>query len=251
MFQLNKKMWIVKNAYVLVTGLQENERILQEVAKEIQYIAPEDFAGEKIYVYHKMNYVEPYEKFDEIKKLQTVIKNATGLRANFKGIVAIDVQEWLDHLKDEYFLITLKFLYDHLQFGWHYIFTVGNKDKTSAMKFVLLLARYFKPYIIEMAPFGNQAFLEEYAQRYMEDTGKTFALDTLKKFVRLLGAMDEDELKDLEIVKNIIRDIADSTNKKVIGNRELKTYLAQGDSLMNLLLPMLKMESDRGGMRND
>mgnify|MGYP003317310147 CR=1 FL=1 len=59
------------------------------------------------------------------------------------------------------------------------------------------------------------------------------------------------QLKDLEIVRNIVRDIADSTNKKLIGTREFKAYLLQSDSLMNLLVPGLRFEMEKGGLRNE
>lgn len=251
MFQFNNRIWKVKNTYVLVTELSENERIIQEFATSFKNLNPDDFDGEKAYVYHKMNYVEPYKDFYELKKLQVAVKAATGMRANFKGIIAIDVKEWMGHLKEDYFLVTLKFLYDQLQYGWRYVFTIGNQDKACSKDLIMLLARYFKPYIVEVTPFSCEHMLEDYIQNYMEEAGKAFSLDAQRKFVSILLNMQDDELKDLEIIKNIVKDIADSTNKKVIGHRELKTYLSQADNLMNLLMPSLEIGAKRGGVRNE
>lgn len=251
MFQLNNKIWKIKNAYVLVTELSENERMIQEFAENARNVSPNDFVGERLYVYHKMNYIEPYKEFNELKKLQVAVKSATGMRANFKGIVAIDVQEWLGHFKEEYFLVTLKFFYDQLQHGWRYVFTLGNNDREDCKDIVLLLARYFKPYIVEVTPFGCEGILEKYVQKYMEETGKVFTRDTQKKFVTLLLSIQDNELKDLELIKNIVNDIAESTNKKIIGSRELKMYLTQGDSLVNLLMPSLVNSVEKEGVRNE
>ena len=70
MFQFSNRIWKVKNAYVLVTELYENERIIQELAESFSVLSPNDFEGERTYVYHKMNYVEPYIDFYELKKQQ-------------------------------------------------------------------------------------------------------------------------------------------------------------------------------------
>ena len=251
MFQLTNKIWKTRNAYVLVSEINENERLIQELADEFRYLSPNDFAGEKRYVYYKMNYVEPFKEFNELKKLQIAVKTVTGMRANFKGIVAIDVQEWMSHFKEDYFLITLKFLHDQLQNGWRYVFTVGNRDKLECKQLIVILARYFKPYVIEITPFNSKYLLQDYVMRYLAEVGKDFSLDTHRKFVNLLLEVKDEELKDLEIVRNIVRDIADSTNKKLIGTREFKAYLMQSDSLMTLLVPDLRFEMEKGGLRNE
>ena len=87
MFQLTNKIWKTRNAYVLVSEINENERLIQELADEFRYLSPNDFAGEKRYVYYKMNYVEPYKEFNELKKLQIAVKTVIVIIYNVVSFV--------------------------------------------------------------------------------------------------------------------------------------------------------------------
>lgn len=250
MFQMTAKVWKMKTAYVFVTEMRENERLVQKFATGCHMMCPEDFAGEKLYVYHRLNYVQPCDDFLELKKLQSAIKGVTGLRANFRGIVALDVQEWLGHLNEEYFIIALKFLHDHMHHGWRYVFTVGDGGAGETRRLMVLLARYFNPCIVEATPFRDAECLEVHIAEYIGLAEKRFDADTRRKFAELLVSSRNENIRDLEVVRNIVFDVAGSTNAKVIGNRELRNYLAQPLCLMNLLCPRNIEKTRRGGKCN-
>ena len=99
---------------LLRTDIVEPEILIRLLAAETSKRFPAAFKGEVPQVFYRMRYVPPYETFQEIRNLILQIRNATGIRSRFHGMIAIDVSEYKGHEDEEFFTILLKYLYDNM-----------------------------------------------------------------------------------------------------------------------------------------
>ena len=121
-------LWEDADAVFLITGMEENERFAKELAQAQMKVTPERFDGVFPIVYQKMLYTAPFEKFHGLRQLASQIRDATGLRACYRGIVGLDLTDWFGHEQEEYLKITFKFLHDHRQM-WKLLFTVRKRRR--------------------------------------------------------------------------------------------------------------------------
>ena len=69
-----------------------------------------EFYGDVKYLEFLLNYCQPGEYFSELQRLIDEINNAAGFRNEFKGIVFIDINEWLDHFEEKHFVSLMEYL---------------------------------------------------------------------------------------------------------------------------------------------
>ncbi len=85
-----------------------------------------DFYGDVKYFEFLLNYCEPGENFTEIRRLMTEVNNAAGFRNEYKGIVFIDIDEWIEHFKEKHFISFLDYLSDNSD-NWLVILSVSDR----------------------------------------------------------------------------------------------------------------------------
>ena len=99
-----------------------------------------DFYGDVKYFQFLLNYCEPHSGFSEINRLMGEVKQAAGFRSKFKGIVHIDVREWLGHCEEKYFVELLNYLADNSN-DWMIVISVrsnaAKKEEIRSMQTVL------------------------------------------------------------------------------------------------------------------
>ena len=120
---------------LLITGLYNND------------YAARKLAGDNDAVIFKLGYTPPYEKFEELKRLQLKTKDID-LFSIGKSYIIMDISEWVGHENEEYFVITMKFLHDHA-YKWQYIFTVDNYGMSKVKSMLNMLSRHLKGEVIE------------------------------------------------------------------------------------------------------
>lgn len=98
---------------LLDTDIVEPELLVRNIAENVCEAYPECFQGETAMVFFRIRYTPPYEKFTELKRLILQIRQATGIRSRFRGMVCIDASEYRGHEEEEYFTVLLKYLYDN------------------------------------------------------------------------------------------------------------------------------------------
>ncbi len=188
---------------VVSTDLTEAESLIKVLAEEEKNRAPHTFAGKESCVYFKLPYIPPCEPFKELRRLILRIREKTGLRANFRGVVAIEVSEWIGHEREEYFTVLLKYLYDHRTF-WR-IATVLNRCTSNQInRFLSDCSRYITPRLFTINVFGDHDTLcgliyYEFTQQNRQIT---------KEAARLLATtLARKELKDARSLTLIERTV--------------------------------------------
>lgn len=100
---------------LLDTDIIEPELLVRIIADAVSEEYPECFQGEASLVFFRLRYTPPYERFTELRRLILEIRQATGIRSRFRGMLCIDTSEYKGHEDEEYFTILLKYLYDNAQ----------------------------------------------------------------------------------------------------------------------------------------
>jgi len=228
------EFWNTKNTFILLSGLVENELILKLLGHKLSQRYPRDFAGETAIVYCKVGYVSPFDKFVEIKKIISAVNSKTGLRKEFKGIVALDLKEWLDHYEDEYLTILLKFLHDKLEDGWKYVFTFGSANEYEIKPLLRLIARYLNPLVMSYYPLRDKDLINTMIKG--AGRGKNIHIEE-KAINRLMDGlnMEFEKTLDVESIRNILIDMIGRSNKETITIKDVESYMDDKYSLLNLL----------------
>ena len=219
----------------LVTEMKDNDKIVKSISEQTYANNPGIFEGDDPYAYYKMKYVPPYDSFGELRHLILRIKNSTGLRYEFKGIVAIDLFEWLGHENDEYFDVTLKFLYDHRNI-WKYIFTFKDAP---AEKLNLMYDRainFFRIMIIDKCLFNHMGELKIYLRDSFDKQNVRHDASAIDMLAGIFSDKDAKNIKSYEKINMIVQDIADNSPDKIISDKIIAKNLGENRLVLNMLL---------------
>lgn len=219
-------LWDGKDAVFLVTEMSENERLVQDLARAQAQHNACAFDGQRPAVYHKLLYVPPYETFTGLRQLSAQILADTGLRACFRGIVALDLSEWLGHETDEYLKITFKYLHDHRN-GWKLLFLAGNCPAQRLSPLVQAAAPYLRLRRRQLCLFRDVDLLGRYIAAN---------LPADRNACRLLTevCMRTPALHDCAALEQIFGDLAPEPGKRVT-TRQLREYFQDDSSLPAML----------------
>ena len=84
------------------------------------------------------------ERFEaEIDRFKNAVLNAAGFRNEFKGVICINIDEWVEHIEDRTFVRFLDYLSANT-FDWHIIFSIENRKQKQIEKAEALLSMYFR-----------------------------------------------------------------------------------------------------------
>jgi len=99
------------------------------VALLAEYLSEEkvkDFMGEAKFIEFKLGYNSSDESFSELKRLHEAIKKNTGHRYDYRGILCVNIDEWIVHSTELYFLDFLEFI-DYNRKSILTVFTTHSK----------------------------------------------------------------------------------------------------------------------------
>lgn len=165
-----------------------------------------DFYGDTKYFEFLLNYCEPKEYFTEIERLMIEVRNAAGFRNEYKGIIYIDIDEWVGHCEEKHFTDFLEYLSDNSD-NWLVILSVSSRDDDKLEPMLSLVSAYLRvePLTIE-APTVDElsAYLFDLLKAYgftLEGSAKA----CLTKTVRLL--CENTHFDGYKTVKRLAQDV--------------------------------------------
>lgn len=94
------------------------------------------FYGDVKFFEFKLDYCEPHSNFTELYRFIESVQAAAGFRNEFKGIIRINVDEWVGHHTEKHFLDFLQFLQMNTSY-WMIVMTLSNhreSDETKEME---------------------------------------------------------------------------------------------------------------------
>lgn len=143
------------------------------------------FYGDVKFFEFKLEYCEPHSDFTELYRFIESVQAAAGFRNEFRGIIRINIDEWVGHHKEKHFLDFLQFIQTNTSY-WLVVVTLSNhreNDETKAME--SLVSMYLRIVKITLHLPDNKelvGFMEEYFAKYgleLDDSAKPMLEDSL------------------------------------------------------------------------
>ncbi len=145
-----------------------------------------EFYGDVKYFEFMLNYCRPEEPFTEITRLMSQVNVAAGFRNEYKGILFIDVDEWLGHFNEKHFISFLEYLSDNSD-DWMVVLSVlgGKKQQARDMETVLSAFLRIETITVEEPTtpellYYFEHLLERYGFSLSED-GRELVVKTVEK----------------------------------------------------------------------
>ena len=167
-------LWITKPGYGktnllnLISEYLDSERLME-------------FYGDVKFFEYSLKY-RTNERFEEeFNRFTGAILNAAGFRSEFKGVICIDIDEWIDHIDDRNFIWFLEYLSDNT-YDWHVIFSVSSPKQNKIDKVEVLLSTYFR---IEKVTF-KMPETEELLE-YIKDNVSMYGFNISEKALKILN----------------------------------------------------------------
>jgi hypothetical protein len=90
-----------------------------------------------------LNYCPSGEHFSELQRLMNEIDNAAGFRYEYRGIVYIDIDEWIGHFEEKHFVSFMEYLSDNSD-SWLVVLSVSNKNKEQIDNMETFISAYMR-----------------------------------------------------------------------------------------------------------
>lgn len=87
-----------------------------------------EFYGDVKFFEFVLSYTPPSAPFTELQRLMDAVTAAGGFRSEFKGMIRIDIDEWMDHYGERYFATFMEYLAAHKD-KWFVILSVTETSE--------------------------------------------------------------------------------------------------------------------------
>ena len=139
-----------------------------------------EFLGERKFFEFRPEYCSEREEFPELNRFVNKLAEAAGFRNEYKGIICIELDEWVEHYKEKYFTVFIEYLEEHCD-NWLLVFSVNRAD-TSVEELFAYLSMYFRLDKVELSMPTGEEYIE-YLEEFLGEQG--FALAKAAKEVLL------------------------------------------------------------------
>lgn len=102
-----------------------------------------DFYGDVKFFEFLLSYCPPNRHFTELERLMDAAHNAAGFRSEFRGVVHINVGEWLDHYEEENFVSFMEYLAINSD-KWLIVLSLYSDDEEKLHNFTAFLSMYIR-----------------------------------------------------------------------------------------------------------
>ncbi len=161
-----------------------------------------DFYGNVKFFEFLLNYAHPDQEFRELQRLVDEAQNAAGFRSQFRGVVCVDIHEWLDHYREKHFISFLELLASHCE-DWLIVLTVQEAEESKIGALYAHLSMFLRVERLDLKLPENPELLE-YVERklagqglYLQEQDKALLLQTVEK---LRGNRLFDGFKTLDML---------------------------------------------------
>ncbi len=129
--------WIAKSG----VGKTNLLKLLSEYLYECGNLM--DFHGNVKYFEFMLDYCPPERPFGEIQRMINEVRAAAGFRNLYRGIISVDIEEWLGHCEEKHFISFLEYLSSNSE-DWLIVFNVTGEKEDEIKKAESILSMYFR-----------------------------------------------------------------------------------------------------------
>ncbi len=219
---------------ILITNRTDIECFVKKIAVKRYYTHPHEFAGEELCVNYKFRYELPCHTFHELKNYILRVKDSTGLRSDFRGIIAVYMDEWIGHEEEEYFDVFIKYLSDHQKYK-KYIFVIQGKSMNDYYKMIYKIMKYIKVEVKEECISEDNEELAQLIFTSMEK--KNIVIDSMVVdwLIKTVYTKYKIDLFNENLRESILNDLAIYTNKDKMTKTSLLEYMDKEKTILGLL----------------
>lgn len=221
---------------VIETDLRESEALMHRLAAEAAREQPEAFAGREPCVYLRLRYVPPYGAFEELRRLILRLREAAGLRADYRGVVALEATSWLGHEQEEYFTVLLKYLYDH-NTHWRTAMILQEHTPAGIRRFLTACAAYITPRHVPLRIFSDRKWLDRVLQESFERRGYILQPDARALLTEEMTRTELEKARGTALLDRITRELICSADTcRRITREQVSKYLDDPGSAPSMLM---------------
>lgn len=232
---------------VIATDLTEGEAFVKTLAEVEKRRSPRTFAadGKADCVYFKLPYVPPCEPFHELRRLILRVRENTGLRANFRGAVAIEVNEWLGHESEEYFTVLLKYLYDHRSI-WNIGLVLNHRDPEKIKRLLFQCSKYITPCLYEFPVFDHPETLCALLRYEFFHQKGSICPEATELLATALARKELNNYRSLTLLERTAEELSLRCREdQSLGAEAVRAYLSDPDTTLTMMagMPLLNERS--------
>lgn len=149
------------------------------------------FYGTVKYFEYYLEYVPDKNNFHEIAKIAEKIRDAAGFRSEYKGLLSIELDEWVGHFHEENFINTMKYLAS-MEDDIMFIFNIHNYDQEAVNDLMGLLVLFFRLEAIEMN-LPDSEELATYMKHEIQEYGLNLDADAEEMIIASVNRLREDQ----------------------------------------------------------
>lgn len=130
-------LWVAKSG----TGITSLLKLTAEYLSKLDNLM--EFYGDVKFFEFLLSYCPPDHSFTELNRLMDEVHNAAGFRSEFKGIIHINIDEWLRHYEEKHFISFMEYLSAHSD-NWLIILSVSSANRELVHNLNAFLSMYLR-----------------------------------------------------------------------------------------------------------
>jgi len=186
-------------------------------------------SGEPVLI--KFSYVKPYENFNELKKIQLHMHRA--LQNDPSNFLVLDLSEWVYHSDEDFFKITMRFLYDFRSL-YRPCFIASMERESQLTDLRDVLAHYFNIEVIEDHCLDREEDMINYLHYCLDNLSDTACKNLTTRILKLPKSS-----RNYLILDRVVDDINETAEGRKITGRMVEKIF---DS--NIALKSVEMDVD-------
>ncbi len=126
------------------------------------------FYGDVKFFEFYLEYCEPNMPFKEIQRLMNEVQVAAGFRNEYRGMIHIDVSEWVGRAREKHFLTFLEYLSENSD-NWLIVLSMPKKENKDSKEMEAIINSYLRVETIVLDMPETEVFVDvccEYLSRY-------------------------------------------------------------------------------------
>lgn len=125
------------------------------------------FQGEREFIEFRFEYCSEDESFKELNRFVNKLSEAAGYRSEYKGIICIELDEWLERFKERYFSVFTEYLEEHCE-NWLLIFSVNGGEEKKIEELCAYLSMYFRLDSVKLSVPTSEEYMD-YLSDFLEE----------------------------------------------------------------------------------
>ncbi len=150
-----------------------------------------DFYGNVDVFEFLLGYCPEHQSFTELQRLMDTVKSAAGFRNEYRGIMCIDIDEWVEHYTEKHFISFMEYLSANSE-NWLIVLSVSPHKDTALHELQAFLSMYLRLETIRMdLPSDEQ--LVVYLETALREYGFSLADDAKELLLHTLAALRKNK----------------------------------------------------------